>query len=109
VLGLQLFSTLILNLYFILCYENSELGMMVHTFNPSTWEQTRAAEMAQWLRALTAFLQGLSSIPSTHMLLSVTPRSDTFTQTYIQQNTNAHKIKINYKNKTKAGRGGTRL
>ena len=28
----------------------------------------RAAEMAQWLRALTALPKGLSSIPSNHMV-----------------------------------------
>jgi hypothetical protein len=31
-------------------------------------ERNRAGEMAQWLRALTALLKVLSSIPSNHMV-----------------------------------------
>jgi hypothetical protein len=66
--------------------------VVVHTFNPSTWEaeaglsrkkkkkkernketkrkkeKERSGEMAQWLRALIALSKVLSSNPSNHMV-----------------------------------------
>jgi hypothetical protein len=59
--------------------------------------------MAQWLRALTALLEVLSSIPSTHRAahncLIPVPGDLTPSHRHIyRQNTNAHKIKINFKN-----------
>jgi hypothetical protein len=71
--------------------------MVAHSFNPSTWKaeagrylnlrpdysygsarakqrnhvsenKKRAGEMVQWLRALTALPEGLSSNPSNHMV-----------------------------------------
>jgi hypothetical protein len=51
------------------------------------------------LRVLTALLEDVGSIPSTHIqqltpIILVPGRSDTLTQTHMQANTNPHKTKI---------------
>jgi hypothetical protein len=43
-------------------------GTHAHAHTQAREKHLRAGEMAQWLRALTALLNVLSSIPSNHMV-----------------------------------------
>ena len=83
--------------------ERFELGFCAHVTKPHHKEIPGAGERSQRLRALTAFLEDLGEIPSTHMaahkclslqlqeiwyacLASVSTRHTHNTHTYVQAN-----------------------
>jgi hypothetical protein len=58
-----------------LCYSNADFSALISCFNPDRYYNVYvknllfgAGEMAQWLKALTALLEVLSSVLSNHMV-----------------------------------------
>jgi hypothetical protein len=49
-------------------HRSNEIVHVTYTRIQCTQKETRAAEMAQWLRALTALAKDLCSISSTHIV-----------------------------------------